>query len=425
MKLVEYADIGERCYEATLPNGLSIRVIPKEDFQRIYAFYAVHYGSLDTSFSVGGDKFCTPDGVAHYLEHKMFDMPYGDAMSRFAEFGGNPNAFTSHTMTAYYFDCTEHFEENLKTLLEFVSTPYFTQQSVEKEQGIIAQEIRMYEDSAGSRVYDDLFCAMYKSHPIRVPIAGTVSSIRGITADTLNLCHSAFYAPSNALLCVIGPVDAENVTELAQTVLPSDRAPIAEHDYGAPEDMRVCKHRTERKMEISMPTFVAGFKTAPAPFGAATMKAEFVGDLAADLLLGASSTLFQKLYEQGLVDASFSAGYEAVTGAAMFSAGGDSRDPEAVVSAILHEAERVAKDGFDDAYFERMLKATLGRKLRDLDSFENTCYRTCECFFDGVEYFSFRKILASVTQEDVCQLLRDCVNDERCTLSVITPKGGA
>ena len=423
MTLFDYTDIDERCFSASLPNGLTVRVIPKPGFQRTYAFYGVNYGSIDTSFSVNGESFRTPDGVAHYLEHKMFDMPYGDAMNRFAEFGGTPNAFTSYTMTAYYFDCTENFEDNLKTLLEFVSTSYFTQQSVEKERGIIAQEIRMYEDSAGSRVYDDLFRAMYASHPVRVPIAGTVASIRDITADMLAKCHAAFYAPSNAMLCVIGDVAGERVAEIAQAVLPTDRAPIADRDYGASEEMTVLKRRTSRNMEVSMPSFVAGFKARPAQLGAASMKAEFVGDLAADLLLGCSAPLYEKLYEKGLVDGSFSAGYEAVRGVAMFSAGGDSRDPEAVTAAILDGAARAAKVGFDKAYFERMMKATLGRKLRDLDSFENVCYRMCEYFFDGVDYFSFRNVLSSVTQEDVCGFLRDCVRDERCTLSVILPKG--
>ena len=423
MKRMEYADIGETCYTATLPNGLQIRVIPKPDFHRIYAFYAVHYGSIDTTFSVGGEKFRTPDGVAHYLEHKMFDMPYGDAMSRFADYGGNPNAFTSHTMTAYYFDCTERFEENLTTLLEFVSTPYFTQKSVEKERGIIAQEIRMYEDSAGSRVYDDLFRAMYEHHPIRVPIAGTVDSIQEITADTLTQCHAAFYAPSNALLCVMGNVDADRVAEIAEKVLPKKNVPIAAHDYGAAESMRAPRRRTSRKMEVSMPTFVAGFKAEPAAFGVETMKAEFLGDLAADLLTGISSPMYQKLYEQGLIDASFSAGYESVTGAAMFSVSGDSRDPEAVTNAVMREAERAAKSGFDEAYFARMMKATLGRKLRDLDSFESTCYRMCEYAFSGVDYFSFRNVLQSITNEDVRLFLENCIREERCTLSVITPKG--
>ena len=182
MRTIEVPRLGERCLEHRLPNGLTIRVVPKPGFARKYAFFAVNYGSIDTKFTLEGREIRTPDGVAHYLEHKMFDLPDGDAMERFAAAGASPNAFTSYDMTAYYFSCTDRFQENFRTLLDMVAEPYFTEASVNKERGIIGQEIRMYEDSADSRLYENLFSAMFRHHPIRVPIAGTVESIADITA---------------------------------------------------------------------------------------------------------------------------------------------------------------------------------------------------------------------------------------------------
>lgn len=423
MKSVYYRELEEECKLVTLSNGLPVCVIPKPCYTHAHAFYAVNYGSVDTSFIQNGKLLTTPNGIAHYLEHKMFDMPYGDAMNQFAKFGGNPNAFTSYNMTAYYVDCTENWQENLTTLLEFVSTPYFTEASVEKERGIIAQEIKMYEDNPDSRMYDDLFKAVFRFHPIRVPIAGTVQSIEGITARLLEECHSVFYSPGNSMLCVMGNVDADEVAEIAEKTIPKNNRAQFVRYYGKEEPERVAKKFIKRKMEVSMPSFLVGFKLKEAERGQEAMKAEYVGDLAADLLLGCSSRLYQDIYEKGLIDSSFSAGYDGIRSASVFTAGGDSRDPDAVMEAIVKAADNASREGFEDAYFQRIVSATIGRKLRDVDSFENTCYRICSYAFDGADYFSFREVLRSITQQDVCDFLKACLMEDRSTLAVIYPKG--
>ena len=202
----------------------------------------------------------------------MFDLPGQDAMELFAQYGGSPNAFTSYGMTAYYFSCTERFEDNLRLLLRMVTTPYFTPESVEKERGIIAEEIRMYEDSAQSRVGEDLFAALFAQHPIRVPIAGTVESIAAITPELLTACHRAFYRPDNMVLCVVGDVDAEAVRAVAEAeiAVPVEGA-LAQRDYGAAETMLPVRQRSERRMSVSMPTFALGYKCAPPAPGMDTM----------------------------------------------------------------------------------------------------------------------------------------------------------
>ena len=422
MRKVSYDRLGEVLYEDRLANGLRICVIPKPGFARKYAFFAANYGAIDTSYLLEGKPVRTPDGVAHYLEHKTFDTEEGNALQAFARRGASPNAFTSYSMTAYYFDCTDHFEENLRLLLHFVSVPYYTEDSVEKERGIIEQEIRIYEDSAESRVYENLFACVYDHHPLRVPIAGTVESIQAITAQTLNECHRAFYSLPNMMLCVAGDVDPETVRAIAAG-LPAAEGEAPVRDYGPAETAAVRTPRMETTMEIAMPTFAVGFKGQPAPAGVETMRREFIGELAAEVLIGEASELYQKLYEQGLIDSGFTSGYESVRGAAMLTAGGDSRDPDAVCRAILEEAARIDREGVDEALFSRLKKSGFGRRLRDLDSFESVCYRQCAYAFEGCDYFAFPSVYESIRAEDVLAFLRQTVREDQMAISIIRPKG--
>ena len=422
MNYVAFPRIGEGYFEARLPNGMLIRVVPKRGFAQKYAFVGVDFGSIDTAFTLDGKPCRVPDGIAHYLEHKMFDLPDGNAMDGFARTGANCNAFTSYSMTAYYFSCTESFEENLSLLLRMVTTPYFTAESVEKERGIIAQEIRMYEDSPETQVSENLFAALYAEHPVRRPIAGTVESIGAITPELLYDCFRAFYRPANMLLCVVGDVDAEKVAELAAAVTGGEMQTPPRRDYGKKEAMTPAQASVSRTMEVSMPTFAIGFKCEPPASGLEAMRREIIGDLAAEILVGESSALYQRLYEDGLIDAGFSAGYESVKDACQLSANGDSDAPEQVLEAILQEAERIRQEGFEEELFQRLKKSSLGRRTRDLDSFESICYRICAYHFDGADYFRFPEAYASVTPADVRDFLARTVCRERAVLSVVYPK---
>ena len=422
MNYVAFPRIGEGYFEARLPNGMLIRVVPKRGFAQKYAFVGVDFGSIDTAFTLDGRGCRVPDGIAHYLEHKMFDLPDGNAMDGFARTGANCNAFTSYSMTAYYFSCTESFEENLSLLLRMVTTPCFTAESVEKERGIIAQEIRMYEDSPETQVSENLFAALYAEHPVRKPIAGTVESIGTITPELLYDCFRAFYRPANMLLCVVGDVDAEKVAELAAAVTGGEMQTPPRRDYGKKEAMMPAQASVSRTMEVSMPTFAIGFKCEPATSGLEAMRREIIGDLAAEILVGESSALYQRLYEDGLIDAGFSAGYESVKDACQLSASGDSDAPEQVLEAILQEAERIRREGFEEELFRRLKKSSLGRRTRDLDSFESICYRICAYHFDGADYFRFPEAYASVTPADVSDFLARTVCRERAVLSVVHPK---
>lgn len=422
MNMKSYPHLGEAVYEKKLPNGLLVRVVPKAGFAKTYAFMAVNYGSLDSTFAVDGKTYEAPLGVAHYLEHKMFDMPEGNVMQAFSQYGGNPNAFTSYDFTAYYVECSDHVKENLEILLRYVTTPYFTKESVQKEQGIIAQEIRMYEDSADSCVYENLYTALFANHPIRNNIAGTVESISHITEQTLYDCYHAFYTMENMMLCVVGDVDPEMVAELAERVTPDcavKNLPV--RNYGVPEQMVPAQKRIEKNMEVSMPMFAIGFKTEPPKPGMDIMVQELIGELAAEILVGESSPLYTRLYEQNLIDSGFSSGYESLRGVSLLSVSGDSVEPDTIYEAVLAEADRIRREGIDGDAFERLKRSSFGRRIRDLDSFESICYRMCAYHFEETEYFDFPEIFHAVTTEQVADFLDRTVRPERAAISVIWP----
>ena len=422
MTKYEYPELDEVLYRDSLPNGLQIAVVPRRGFEKKIAYLVTGFGSIHTSFTLDGTEYTVPGGVAHYLEHKMFELPGGrDVSGEFAALGANVNAFTSYDMTAYYFSCTQEFDRALQLLLEFVSTPYFTQESLEREQGIIRQEIDMNLDSPDSVIFDRLMEIMYANHPVRVPILGTEDSIREITPEILEICHRAFYHPSRMLLCVVGDVEPEQVRAAALEVLPDTPAPDAVKVAHWEEAPTPVASETRCSMEVAMPTFSLAFKCPPAGVGDAAIRQEMVADLAAEALFGESSELYLRLYEQGLIDSSFGGGFETVDGCAMLLCSGDSDDPRAVREAILAQAEKIAAEGLPEKAFLRMKRSALGRRIRGLDSFDSTCFRLCAYHFSDFDYFRFPEVYRGISAEEICDFLRRAVRAERCSLSVIYP----
>ena len=416
-----YPEIGEVVYRTTLANGLTVAVVPKEGFAKTYAMFATKYGGMDMRFRIGGEFLDTPAGIAHYLEHKMFDTEEGNALQELAMNGAEPNAFTSNAMTAYYFDSTEKFEENLRILLSFVSIPYFTEESVEKERGIIAQEIRMVEDNPEWQVYEQLMQCLYCNHPARVPVAGTVESISRITAKTLYDCHKMFYTPSNMILVVVGAVDPERICAIAEEILPKESGEEAVRDYGEEEGIAVAQKEQSRHMEVAMPSFLIGFKCTPPESGAAELKNSLVGEIACDMLMGDSSPLFNRLYTEGLINAGFGGGYDIISGTAMLYAGGDSRDPKAVRDAVMEEARRIVKEGVDSDRFQKILRGNYGEAIRGFNSFENIAMLLTEGCFRGYDAYGFASLYSTLTEEDVRRFIEENLTEERCALSMILP----
>ncbi len=420
----EYPRIGERVFSARLDNGLTVYVDVKPDFQKSYAFFATDYGGMDMKFQLDGQWHDTPAGVAHFLEHKTFDTKDGNALQDLAANGASPNAFTNSAITGYYFESTEKFYENLNILLSFVSQPYYTQESVDKEQGIIGQEIRMIEDDPEYQVYYAMLEGLYAHHPIRTSVAGTIESISRITAGTLNLCHSAFYNPGNMVLCVAGNVDPEKVLDMAREILPREGKGSIPRDYGPAEPAGAARSRTELRMEVSTPIFQLGWKMEPAPRGEEQLRQKLVAELACEALLGNSSPLYVRLYREGLINSSFSYGFDGYPSCAYAMAGGESADPDAVAAAIAAEAERIGREGVDPALFARLKKGLYGAKVRSLNSFENICVGMAQAYFAGYDMLRFPEVFEGVSQADVETCIRTCFTPERAALAVVQPGEG-
>ena len=417
-----YERIGEEVLRATLPNGLPVYIVPKKGFSRKYALFATRYGGMDMRFEKDGQWLDTPAGIAHYLEHKMFDTEEGNALQELAKNGAEPNAFTSNAITCYYFDATEKFYESLEILLSFVSVPYFTDESVQKEQGIIAQEIGMIEDNPEWQVYKQLMQALYHTSPARTPVAGSVESISHITAQTLYDCHKAFYTPANMCLVVVGDVKPERIIASANQILPAKSGPLIRRDYGAEEALTAAEHFVSAAMEVSMPTFLVGFKCPPQHGGEQQHRFTAIGELACDVLMGESSPLYARLYAEGLINGSFGAAFDLLPGASYVYAGGDSKDPQAVAEAILAEAQRLVSQGMDGDYYRRVVNANFGAALKALNSFESIAVSMAEGCFQGYDPYRFPEVYDSITVEDVLDFLRQNMTRDHMALSVITPK---
>ena len=421
MIVKEYPRLGEKIYRHKLSNGLEVVVASKPDHVRSYAFFATRYGGMDLRFQLDGRWLDTPAGIAHYLEHKMFDTEEGNVLQEFAKNGAYDNAFTSNAITAYYVECTEHFYDNLRLLLRFVSVPYFTAESVEKEQGIIAQEIRMTEDDPDWRIYVDLMECLYKDSPVCIPVAGTVESIRQITPQTLYDCHKAFYTPANMVLVCVGDMDPDRVAAEAEAILPRESGPAIDRDYGVEESLAPSEKERTLTMEVSMPMFLAGYKCRPQSGGEALLRQSIIGDLACDVLFGDSSPLYTRLYEEGVINGSLGGNFDMLPGVAYLYVGGDAKDPRRVFEEIGRQAGKLGEEGIDEAFYQQIRRASYGGMIRSLNSFENIAVSMAEGYFRGFDYYHFPEVFDTVSKADVEAFLRENVAGERAALSIIQP----
>ena len=416
-----YPGINQKMIAHTCGNGLRICVFPKPGFRRAYAMLAVNYGSIDISFDFGGDKYTSPLGVAHFLEHKVFEQPDGgNALQIFAKTGASPNAFTGKTMTAYHFSGTEKFMQNLEILLNFVTSPYFTDENVKKEQGIIGQEISMVNDRPGWRVYENLMSSLYSVHPAKDSIIGTVESIGEITRETLFKCYNTFYVPSNMTLCVAGDVSAEKVIDAAESMLRRDKVILPERDYGNEPDSVLQKYR-EENMETPIPIFAIGTKHRMKTDGEEGMRNRIIAELAADVLAGPASSLYTSLYGDGTVSADFDSEAMFFPGSAAMMISGESRDPKRVLEAVYKRAEKLAAS-VDASYFNRIKKANLGMRLRSLDKVKSLCHEQADAVFAGYDYLDTIEIMNEIEADEISSFIRKFFKEENTSLSVVDSK---
>ncbi len=408
---------GDSYYKINHPSGLTIYVYPKEGYNSAYAIFGTRYGSVNTCFSVdGGEKITVPDGIAHYLEHKLFESEDGDAFVRYAKTGANANAYTSFEKTCYLFSCTDRFDDSLEILLDFVQKPYFTAQTVAKEQGIIGQEIKMYDDSPEWRVMFNMLEAMYKNHPVKIDIAGTVDTIAEITAEKLYDVYNVFYNLNNMVLCVSGNITVEQVLKTADRML----EPCEKHDitnYFEDEPYEICEPYVEQSFPVSVPLFNLGFKERADKVLNEKKLAQT--DILLSMLASNTSELYRSLMDANLINSTFS--YELFEGPGYCSVifGGESRAPKQAAEMIKQYIQRVKKDGLDKNDFEIAKKAVYGDMVSALNSVSSISNAITDYHFNGNELFAHIDAVADTEFEDVCERLDEMLDVNNCSLSVV------
>lgn len=381
--------------------------------------FGTKYGSVDTRFRIKGEKNFTevPEGIAHFLEHKLFESEELDAFARFEKTGANANAFTSFDKTCYIFGCSGNFEQSLEILLDFVKHPYFTEATVQKEQGIIGQEIRMYQDDPDWQVLFNLLRGIYENNPVRIDIAGTVESISEITADLLYSCYNTFYNNSNMALAVAGSVTAEQVLKIADRVLKKEE-PIEIENVFPEEPEKPKTDYIEEKLGVDIPKFALGFKQTHKT-AAVTAEQSVKTDIALDIIAGKTSLLYSEMLEQGLINPTFGSEYFTGRGFAFPMFIGESREPEKVRDKIFAEIERLRKDGISDDDFEISAKRLYGIGVRSFNDVDDLANNIISSHFDGYNLFSKTEAFRSVTKEDVYKVITDGFEKEKACLSVI------
>ncbi len=421
---IENSKLKEVMYIGEHESGLGVFVIPKKGCVKKYATFATKFGSVNNTFvPIDSHEKCTiPDGVAHFLEHKMFEQSDGtNAFDKFAKYGANANAYTSFTHTNYLFSCTENFMESFEHLLSYVGDPYFTDENVEKEQGIIGQEIRMYEDDGQWIVMFNLLKALYHVNPVRIDIAGTVESIAEIDKDVLYNCYNTFYNPSNMVVCVVGDVEPKDVFDTVDRVIVKERAPkdierIFEH-----EPKSVCSKYIEAKASVSIPLFNIGFKDNYLKEGDELLKREIAVEIISRLLFGRSSELYTAMYEDGLINENFGTDNSTEAEFACAVIVGESEKPEEVKERIMKAIENTHKNGIKQEEFERVRKAFYGSYLRGFNNVETIGNIVTRYILGGINIFSFTDVFETVTLDYITQVFKEIYTEENMAMSVVYP----
>lgn len=410
---------GDTLWEGVHESGLRVMVYPKEKYSTSYAMFSTSYGSIDETFARGDEEFVTvPAGIAHYLEHKMFENEDEDAFAKYARTGASANAYTTFDKTCYLFSCSKRFMESLEILLDFVQKPYFTPETVQKEQGIIGQEIRMGEDNPGHKLIWNLLEDVYENHPVRISIAGTVESIAEIDDRLLYRCYHTFYHPSNMVVTVAGNADPQAVFDLVDRMVPANPAPQIRRKF--PEEPRgVVQNRRVDHAPVAAPMFAIGYKEeAPRRKTEEELAAT---DMLLRILTGSISPLYRRLLSEGLINDEFDAEYLEGPGYAMVLVSGESRDPDAVARALNEEAERVRREGIPEEDFECARRTAYGNAIAGFGNVGMLCNVMTDCALSGRTFGNEPDILRTITKEQVELRLAEQLDAGRMAISIVLP----
>jgi len=428
MEKISFDQLQEELYYEKLDNGLDVYILPKKGFNKTYATFTTKYGSIDNHFQPPekNEFVKVPDGIAHFLEHKLFEKEDGDVFQQFSKQGASANAFTSFTRTAYLFSSTSNVERNLETLIDFVQEPYFSEKTVEKEKGIIGQEITMYDDNPDWRLYFGLIQNMYKNHPVSIDIAGTIESISHITKDMLYECYYTFYHPSNMLLFIVGSVEPEKIMAFVkENQSRKDYKELPEINRRFEEEPdTVAEKKQVLEMNVQTPKCLVGIKAVNTDQqGKEMLKREMSMNVLLDVLFGKSSEYYSSLYNEGLIDDSFSYDYTQENGFGFAMVGGDTREPDRLaetLSSMLLKAKE--KGTISEEGLERAKKKKIGSFLRAINSPEFIANQFTRYSFNEMNLFEVVPVLESITLADIEQTASEFISEERFTVCQVVPK---
>ncbi|MFB9861332.1 EF-P 5-aminopentanol modification-associated protein YfmH [Salinicoccus siamensis] len=405
MNKIDYPKIDEQVYKHECDNGLTVFVIPKPGYSKKFATYTTKYGSMDDHFIVGGEEYRVPDGIAHFLEHKMFEKEDGDVFNLFSKYGANANAFTSYDRTSYLFSATESFDQNLKLLMDMVEQPYFTEETVEKEVGIINEEIKMYQDNPGYRLYFETLNQMYHNLPVKVDIAGTEASISKITADHLFLCHKTFYHPSNMVMILVGDFDVDGLIDYIDAHQNRRKIePLPKLERVLPlEPKEIVKHKNILTMDVEETKSMIGFKYYQENDDTENrLKRDLSMMFALDMVFGEQSDFYYELMDKGLIDDSFNFSHieESDFSHAFFAT--NTEEPDAFAAEIRNIIESVKTGGFfTEEKLMNQKREVIGDYLASLNSPEYIANQYTKYYLDGYDLYKLLEVIEEITIQEV------------------------
>ncbi len=418
MQVIENLKVKEKVYIEKLENGLTVMIIPKKAIQKKYMIWGTHYGSNESSFVVPGEEELTtvPNGVAHFLEHKLFEQENGtNSLDVLTALGVEANAYTTNDHTAYLFECTDNFYEAMDELMDYVQHPYFTDENVEKEKGIIGQEIMMYDDYPEWRVYLNAMQAMYHNNPVKIDIVGTIETISKIDKEILYKCYQTFYNPSNMTIVLCGDFEPQAILEEVKKRLIDTKASGEIKREYPEEPQEIVQEKIEQKLEVSQPLYTIGIKDTKE----CDVKKHIAMEILLNLIIGRSSSLYQELYNEGTIFAQPSLEYEFTNIYAHALISGQSNEPEKVYTKFKEEVTKLKTNGINQEDFERMKKMIYGGYIREFNDVANIARMFLADSFNGINSFDYLEEIKGITVEYLEQILKDVFKEEKMIISIV------
>lgn len=425
MQIIENLKLKEKLYIEKLENGLTVMILPRKTTGKKYAMWGVNFGSIDNHFinPESGGEVNIPDGVAHFLEHKMFEQPNGsNSLDNLSSLGVDANAYTTNDYTTYLFECTDNFYEALDELMDYVQHPYYTEENVEKEKGIISQEINMYDDYPTWKVYINALQCLYKNNPVRIDIAGSIESISKIDKDMLYNCYNTFYTPANMLMVITGDFEPEKLLEeIKKRIVNNENKGEIKRIYPEEPD-EINKEKEIVSMDVNNPIFVIAFKDKVLENKTEQVKKHIAIEIILNMLLGKSSELYKKLYEEGLIIAEPDLEYEFSKEYAHVAISSQSNDPEKIMEELKKQIQKLKKEGLNEEHFERIKKKIYGNYITEYNDISSIARMLMSDYFKGIGSFDYIENHKQITKEYAEKILKEVFDENKMIISIVKGK---